>query len=647
MATGPDDTRVREVDELRQQLRSLGYLDAGVDRFVLGSARHARRPSAIGWLASVRIGLIAAVLLGPAAAIGVAARVPGLITGPRDGFVVAAYLALLFGAGVLVLSFAVSLLVSWIAANRTSERSRRALAVGAGAAVTIASLAYLTLWWGASAFGTSSGISHLLTAGGVRTLLALALAAAISLLLGHAVTVAALAVTIARTGRAGDVRGVPGTSRRVMTMAGALTFCGAVLLFTFTARSDRASAEAPPLAVVSSGQRVRLIAIDGFDPDLARRLGERGRIPSITAALSGAHATLQLDDTRDPARAWTTIATGQPADVHAVHALETRRVVGVQGTFAPQDRPGVSRALSAATDLFRLTRPSLASGEERRVKTLWEVASAAGLRTATVNWWATWPAPAGSGIVLTDRAALRLERGGELDAEVAPAELYLSLRDRWPGLRTDASARATAFATAVDVDGLLRRSAELDALQLALAGEIAAANLDLLCTYLPGLDLVQHGLLTTGDGSALSPSAVAARLASLEEYYVFLDRLLSSALQPSTGEMVVLLTSPGRVQATAPGLLILRGPASNSNGEKPAGRPIDVAPTVLHALGVPISRELPGRVLVELFSADLVRRYPVRQVNTYGSPALKPSPRGAQPLDQEMIDRLRSLGYVR
>jgi hypothetical protein len=647
MAAGPDDTRVREVDELRQQLRSLGYLDAGVDRFVLGSARHARRPSAIAWLASVRIGLIAAVLLGPAAAIGVAARVPGLITGPRDGFVVAAYLALLFGAGVLVLSFAVSLLVSWIAANRTAERSRRALAVAAGAAVTIAWLTYLTLWWGASAFATTSGISHLSTAGAIRTLLPLAFAAAISLLLGHAVTVAALAVTVARTGHAGDVRGVPGTSRRVMMVAGALTFCGAVLLFAFTARSDRASAEAPPLAVVSSGQRVRLIAIDGFDPDLARRLGERGRIPSISAALGGAHATLRVDDTRDPVRAWTTIATGQPAGVHAVHALETRRVVGVQGTFALQERPGVTRALSAATDLIRLTRPSLASGDERQVKTLWEVASAAGLRTATVNWWATWPAPAGSGIILTDRATLRLERGGELDAEVAPAEIYLTLRDRWPALRRDASARATAISTAVDVDGLFRRSAELDALQLALAGEITADNFDLLCMYLPGLDLVQHGLLTTADGSALSPSAVAARLAALEEYYVFLDRLLTSALQPSSGEMVVLLTSPGRVQATSHALLILRGSTSNSKVETPAGRPIDVAPTVLQALGVPISRELPGRVLIELFSAEFARRYPVRQVSTYGAPALKPSPRGAQPLDQEMIDRLRSLGYVR
>ena len=88
----PPDPRLREVDDLRQQLRSLGYLDAGVDRFVLGAGARHRGADGDRLLASLRIGVLAAVLLGPAAAIGVAARVPGLITGARDGFVVAAYL---------------------------------------------------------------------------------------------------------------------------------------------------------------------------------------------------------------------------------------------------------------------------------------------------------------------------------------------------------------------------------------------------------------------------------------------------------------------------------------------------------------------------------------------------------------------------
>ena len=85
-------TKPREeanVDQLRQRLRSLGYLDAGVDRFVLGPARQTRRPLAIAALVSLRIGALAALLLGPAVAIGTAARQPGLITGTRDAIVIA------------------------------------------------------------------------------------------------------------------------------------------------------------------------------------------------------------------------------------------------------------------------------------------------------------------------------------------------------------------------------------------------------------------------------------------------------------------------------------------------------------------------------------------------------------------------------
>ena len=40
-------------------------------------------------------------------------------------------------------------------------------------------------------------------------------------------------------------------------------------------------------------------------------------------------------------------------------------------------------------------------------------------------------------------------------------------------------------------------------------------------------------------------------------------------------------------------------------------------------------------------------RYPIRFVATYGPPSSTNQSRRGQPLDQEMIDRLRSLGYVR
>jgi arylsulfatase A-like enzyme len=109
-----------------------------------------------------------------------------------------------------------------------------------------------------------------------------------------------------------------------------------------------------------------------------------------------------------------------------------------------------------------------------------------------------------------------------------------------------------------------------------------------------------------------------------------------------------VLAGPGRVEGTAVTTLAMRGPGVRPQVPGPvSGRGVDVMPTVLHALGVPISRELAGRVLTDLFRDDFLERYAVREVATYGSPSAVTAPREGRPLDQEMIDRLRSLGYVK
>ena len=84
-----------------------------------------------------------------------------------------------------------------------------------------------------------------------------------------------------------------------------------------------------------------------------------------------------------------------------------------------------------------------------------------------------------------------------------------------------------------------------------------------------------------------------------------------------------------------------------AEGSRVSAKSTDVAATVLYALGLPISRALDGQPLVSLFAESFTGRYPVRYVPGYGPPSNGVATRNGQPLDQEMIDRLRSLGYVR
>jgi hypothetical protein len=283
------------------------------------------------------------------------------------------------------------------------------------------------------------------------------------------------------------------------------------------------------------------------------------------------------------------------------------------------------------------------SSAQRQAKTIWEVAEDAGLRTAVINWWATWPAPSNAGIVVSDRAVLRLEHGGALDAEIEPPTVYDSLSREWPTIRAKArELAASAFPDRNDpqIAAILRRSAEFDASIAGITQSLAPERLDLFVVYLPGLDIAQNALLGPSAG-ALSTSAMAARVDALRSYYPFLDGVLGPLVQWRESHTIMIVTQPGRVQTSTGGLF---APAfSAANAETPGLRrsPLDVAPTVWATLGLPLSRELAGHPMPVAWPTSY------RYVDRYGKPFAGTAPRTGKPLDQETIDRLRSLGYIK
>jgi arylsulfatase A-like enzyme len=70
----------------------------------------------------------------------------------------------------------------------------------------------------------------------------------------------------------------------------------------------------------------------------------------------------------------------------------------------------------------------------------------------------------------------------------------------------------------------------------------------------------------------------------------------------------------------------------------------DVAPTVLHLLGLPTSRELDGHVLEASLSESFRRDHPVRTVDSYGR--RPPSRPADSAFDQDVLEQLKSLGYI-
>jgi hypothetical protein len=197
------------------------------------------------------------------------------------------------------------------------------------------------------------------------------------------------------------------------------------------------------------------------------------------------------------------------------------------------------------------------------------------------------------------------------------------------------------------VTAVLQRSAELDASIVGLFDALPGSQRDLDLVYLPGLDIAQHALLGNGDGAAHAASALAIRVDALRGYYAFLKQLLDPLLAPSERVDVLILTQPGRVDVPAAGVFASLHSVAGTVDVHPgvesrsAAQIADVAPTVLAGLGVPLSRELAGHALPLLLGGG------GGYVDSYGPPFSPPASRGGRPLDQETIDRLRSLGYIK
>jgi hypothetical protein len=603
------------VDQVRDELKRLGYLESGLDRFVLGGAGSPSvvRSSAV---AALRVGILGGVLLGVALTLAAAGLDRRLRSDTRDLAVLFVYLVVLSGAATAAAAFLGGLAAAW-AGRRLGKAPGPALARNVGLALALAAFAYLALWWRSHASELSMPAQ----------VMALVLGLGAAVLLGRFGSLAAVAVLSA--GGVGDRLPRASLSRRhMLPLVGvaAVLLGGGVAAASYLAGA--ASPEAPDFAVVPTGLRVRVLGVDGLDGRMVDQLRSRGDLPRLDALVrSGARARLGVEPEQVPAIVWTTIATGRGPEVHGIQSAGARRLAGMRTAVALGETGRFERAVGAAADLLRLTRSQPATSVLRGAKTFWNVASEKGVRVGVVNWWATWPADPVNGYTVTDRALFKLERGGPPDREVYPAEAFEQLKPL--AGRSD-----------------LERARHIDRFCLDGARLLREAHPpDLEAVYLPGLDIFT--MQQVGDASPSDLPELDTRLDAVRSYYRFVDGLVGEVvdgLQPA--DVLLLVGDPGRLARRSPspeGLLVLAGGPVIPTDLGPVSER-DVAPTALHLAGLPRSRELGGRVLESALAADFRKAHPVRTVDSYGRR------RAARPaesaFDQDMLEELRSLGYI-
>ncbi|MEE9219142.1 MAG: alkaline phosphatase family protein [Acidobacteriota bacterium] len=421
--------------------------------------------------------------------------------------------------------------------------------------------------------------------------------------------------------------------------------------------------------VRDTGLKILFVGLDGADWDLIDPLIERGRLPNLARLKGeGAWGTLISEGPMLSPLLWTTIATGRSPDVHGVM------------DFLMRD-PASNRMVPISSSF-------------RRVKALWNVLSDFGLDSDFVAWWATWPAERIAGTMVSDRLSYSLF--SFIDQEAAPygttyPEAYLgevrprliSDRDityddvgRFVNVPREEFERLRAWARREPRAAYTHPVNHLTRI-LAAARNYHTIALDLLgrgprrltAVYYQGIDEINHRFAHFAPPrmDRITEEEFRSYAATLERFYEYQDEMLGELLERAGPESVVLVLSdhgfangmerprdftpsiegrPARWH-TREGIRILAGAAVRP-GPVGEGKLVDVAPTLLRLLGVPLADELEGGVWEQALDPAWLERFPADTVASYESLGrdLSVAASGTGAGGQEFVEALIGLGYL-
>jgi predicted AlkP superfamily phosphohydrolase/phosphomutase len=94
------------------------------------------------------------------------------------------------------------------------------------------------------------------------------------------------------------------------------------------------------------------------------------------------------------------------------------------------------------------------------------------------------------------------------------------------------------------------------------------------------------------------------------------------------------------------GIAVFYGPGVQPGGYVADGSILDVTPTVLALLGMPVGRDMDGRVLIEAILPEFLKKTPITYIDTYDTGLELSEVEDDEPISEELMTRLRDLGYI-
>jgi predicted AlkP superfamily phosphohydrolase/phosphomutase/tetratricopeptide (TPR) repeat protein len=354
--------------------------------------------------------------------------------------------------------------------------------------------------------------------------------------------------------------------------------------------------------------RVLLIGLDAGDWELLNPLLDSGKLPAIQSLIeqgcSGRIATLA--PCLSPCL-WTSVATGRFPDEH-----------GVLG-FVECDADGLL---------------SPASSHSRRLPALWNIASHCQKRSVVVGWYASHPVEPILGAMVSDLAVLPEWGTPDCVPTIPPLGVFpLSDEAAFEWMKVH-----PAEITTEDLATLIPRITEIDlsadsrplhlaeilardaTVQAYATYRLSQENWDFAAVYFQGLDTAGHHFMPFHPPQMEQIDPVDFELYSgvMSNLAIFYDSMIARLLEIAGSETCVLIVSDhgfhcgeDRPLATAAecglaedaaqwhkplGIFIASGPGIASDARIHGTTLLDIAPTVLRLLGLPVDRSMRGRI---------------------------------------------------
>ena len=402
---------------------------------------------------------------------------------------------------------------------------------------------------------------------------------------------------------------------------------------------------------------VLVLGIDGATWDIIDPMVESGELPNLARLVDTGFRSdlISLPPLSSPV-VWTTLATGRfPRDHNILHHTYPYR-------------PGPKRKIQSTL---------------RKVPALWNLAGHYGRTVNVVGYFATHPPDEVNGVMISDRAAEGVE-GAVYPSSLGPMvqweheqvmlpERIREIRRQYLPWDYQASVlerpEDPLFGVSKVAKGRLTTRPLFETVNQELALKMVPREDDLQMIYVRMTDHASHSTWAYFDDSEFDTPVDPREQellggvipASYRQVDGFLGRLLSAVERPTN---VIIVSDHGFGPATVGwrasetpvkalsgdhrpnGIFLAAGPDVES-GRIDQISILDVAPTLLALLDIPLSDELPGRVVEELFdprrfeslNLDRVPQYRVRWEQ--GGPSEVPLT-----AEEESLESLSALGYI-